>query len=211
VAQLYARAVDPAVPRPRRELLAHRRVTLAPGDRTELAFEVPLRSFEFWDVAQGRPRLDPGPYELLAGASSEDVRLRTTVLLDGEPPAPRPVLERGLDGADFDDQSGVEIVDRTKTSGDAVTAAEGAAGELVYRACDFGAGVTRVSVSVAGAGVVELALDGGPTLATLTSDASESGPYAYTTLGAGIVAEGVHDVHLRLRGPLRLAHVGFSG
>ncbi|WP_406495770.1 glycoside hydrolase family 3 C-terminal domain-containing protein [Streptomyces sp. NBC_01604] len=215
VAQLYTRAVDPVVPRPRRELLAHRRVTLAPGAETELAFEVPLRSLEFWDLAQGRWRLEPGPYELLAGASSEDVRLRTTVLLDGEPSAPRPVLERGLDGADFDDQSGVEIVDRTKTAGDAVTAAEGRTGELVYRACDFGAGATRVTVSVAGEGVVELALDGGPTLATLTSDAAGSGPYAYTTLGAGFVAgfvaEGVHDVHLRLRGPLRLAHVGFSG
>ncbi|GAA3995016.1 glycoside hydrolase family 3 C-terminal domain-containing protein [Streptomyces plumbiresistens] len=215
VAQLYTRAVDPVVPRPRRELLAHRRVTLAPGAETELAFEVPLRSLEFWDLAQGRWRLEPGPYELLAGASSEDVRLRTTVLLDGEPSAPRPVLERGLDGADFDDQSGVEIVDRTKTAGDAVTAAEGRTGELVYRACDFGAGATRVTVSVAGEGVVELALNGGPTLATLTSDASDSGPYAYTTLGAGFVAgfvaEGVHDVHLRLRGPLRLAHVGFSG
>ncbi|MDQ1048952.1 glycoside hydrolase family 3 C-terminal domain-containing protein [Streptomyces sp. V4I2] len=211
VAQLYTRAADPVVPRPRRELLAHRRVTLAPGAEAELAFEVPLRSFAFWDVAQGGWRLEPGPYELLAGASSEDVRLRTTVLLDGEPSAPRPVLERGLDGADFDDQSGVEIVDRTKTAGDAVTAAEGRTGELVYRACDFGAGATRVTVSVAGEGVVELALDGGPTLATLTSDASGSGPYAYTTLGAGFVAEGLHDVHLRLRGPLRLAHVGFSG
>ncbi|WP_411148635.1 glycoside hydrolase family 3 C-terminal domain-containing protein [Streptomyces sp. A30] len=211
VAQLYTRAVDPVVPRPRRELLAHRRVTLAPGAETRLAFEVPLCSFEFWDVTQGGWRLEPGPYELLAGASSEDVRLRTTVLLDGEPSAPRPVLERGLDGADFDEQSGVEIVDRTKTAGDAVTAAEGRTGELVYRACDFGAGATRVTVSVAGEGVVELALDGGPTLATLTSDAAGSGPYAYTTLGAGFVAEGVHDVHLRLRGPLRLAHVGFSG
>ncbi|KOU59262.1 sugar hydrolase [Streptomyces sp. MMG1533] len=211
VAQLYSRAVDSVVPRPRRELLAHRRVTLAPGGRAELAFEVPLSAFEFWDVTQGRWRLEPGPYELLAGASSEDVRLRTTVLLDGEPSAPRPVLERGLDAADFDRQSGVEIVDRTKESGDAVTATQGRAGELVYRDCDFGDGATEVTVTVAGEGVVELSLDGGAVLATLTSHASESGPYAYTVLGAGIVAEGVRDVHLGLRGPLRLAHVGFSG
>ncbi len=31
VAQLYGRAVDPSVPRPRRELLGHRRVTLTPA------------------------------------------------------------------------------------------------------------------------------------------------------------------------------------
>ncbi|MGW0333350.1 glycoside hydrolase family 3 C-terminal domain-containing protein [Streptomyces sp. NPDC003011] len=211
VAQLYTRAVDPTVPRPRRELVAHRRVTLAPGERADLAFEVPLSALEFWDVARGGWRLEPGSYDVLAGASSEDVRLRTTVLLDGEPAAPRAVLERGLDAADFDEQSGVDIVDRTKAAGDAVTAAAGRTGELVYRACDFGGGATRVAVSVAGEGTVEISLDGGPALAVLTAGASGSGPYDYTTLGAGLAAEGVHDVHLRLRGPLRLAHVGFSG
>jgi beta-glucosidase len=45
--------------------------------------------------------------------------------------------------------------------------------------------------------------------AVLTLSATK-GPYDYTTLGAEIAAIGVHDVHLRLRGPLRLAHVGFS-
>ncbi|MEU6257518.1 glycoside hydrolase family 3 C-terminal domain-containing protein [Streptomyces sp. NPDC047043] len=212
VAQLYTRAVEPTVTRPRRELLAHRRITLAPGAKADLSFEVPLSAFEFWDVARGGRRLEPGPYDILAGASSEDIRLRTTVILDGEHGAPRPVLRLGLNAADFDDQSGVAIVDRTKVSGDAVTPAAGRTAELIYRDCDFGDGVTEVTVSVAGEGVVELSLDGGALLAVLTPDTETSDdPYAYTTLGAGIVAEGVHDVHLRLRGPLRLAHVGFSG
>ncbi len=211
VAQLYTRAVDPAVPRPRRELVALDRVRLEPGERRELSFELPLSAFGFWDVRQGRWRREPGPYELLAGASSEDVRLRTTVILDGEAPAPRPVLRRGLDAADFDEQSGVEIVDRTKTSGDAVTPARGRAAELVYRGCDFGDGISEVSVTVAGEGTVEVSLDGGAVLASLTTDTPTSGPYDYTTLTAGLFAEGVRDVHLRLRGPLRLAHVGFSG
>ncbi|MFC9911987.1 glycoside hydrolase family 3 C-terminal domain-containing protein [Streptomyces sp. NPDC127197] len=209
VAQLYARAADPSVVRPRRELLGHRRVRLAPGATAALTFELPLTAFEFWDVAHGRWRLEPGPYDILVGASSEDIRLHTTVTLTGEPAAPRSVTELGLDAADFDEQSGTAIVDRTKTSGDAVTPAAGGTGELIYRACDFGAGVTEVSVQVAGEGTIELSLDGGPTLATLQTP--PSGPYDYTTVDAGIVAEGVHDVHLRLRGPLRLAHVGFSG
>ncbi|MCI3277840.1 glycoside hydrolase family 3 protein [Streptomyces cylindrosporus] len=211
VAQLYTRAVEPTVTRPRRELVAHRRVTLAPGEKADIAFEVPLRAFEFWDVARGGPRLEPGPYDLLAGASSEDVRLRTTVVLDGEPGAPRPVLQRGLDAADFDEQSGAAIVDRTKVAGDAVTPEPNRTAELVYRDCDLGDGVTEVRVSVAGEGVLELSLDGGPVLAVLSTETATSGPYDYTTLTADIVAEGVHDVHIRLRGPLRLAHVGFSG
>ncbi|MFI6208755.1 glycoside hydrolase family 3 C-terminal domain-containing protein [Streptomyces sp. NPDC051041] len=211
VAQLYVRALDPSVPRPRRELVAHRRLTLAPGETAEADFEVPLSAFAFWDVAHGRWRVEPGPYALLAGASSEDVRLRTTVTLDGEPAAPRPVVERGLAAADFDEQSGVEIVDRTKEAGDAVTPAAGQTGELVFRRCDFGAGVAEVTVAVAGEGTVEVLLDGGPVLAALTPGAPASGPYDYTTLAAPVTARGVHDVRLRLRGPLRLAHVGFSG
>ncbi|MGW3729237.1 glycoside hydrolase family 3 C-terminal domain-containing protein [Streptomyces sp. NPDC000851] len=209
VAQLYARAADPSVVRPRRELLGHRRITLAPGATTRLTFELPLTAFEFWDVAHGRWRLEPGSYDILIGASSEDIRLRTTVTLTGEPAAPRRATELGLDAADFDEQSGTEIVDRTKTSGDAVTPVAGGTGELIYHACDFGPGVTEVTVRTAGEGTIELSLDGGPTLATLQTP--PSGPYDYTTVDAGIVAEGVHDVHLRLRGPLRLAHVGFSG
>ncbi|GGX52145.1 glycoside hydrolase family 3 C-terminal domain-containing protein [Streptomyces chartreusis] len=211
VAQVYFRAVDPTVPRPRRELLAHGRVRLEPGERRELAFEVPLSAFDFWDVARDGWRREPGAYEVLAGASSEDVRLRTTVVLDGEPAAPRPVLRRGLPAADFDEQSGVAIVDRTKSSGDAVTAAEGGSGELLYRDCDFGDGVTEVTVTVAGEGTVEVSPAGGAVSAVLTSKAAGSDPYDYRTLTARIVTEGVRDVRIGLRGPLRLAHVGFSG
>ncbi|MEV6406791.1 glycoside hydrolase family 3 C-terminal domain-containing protein [Streptomyces bobili] len=211
VAQLYSRAVEPSVTRPRRELLAHHRVTLAPGARTALSFEVPLSAFAFWDVARGDWRREPGPYDLMVGASSEDVRLRTTVTLDGERAAPRPVARDGLAAVDFDEQSGTEIVDRTKVSGDAVTPAADGTAELLYRACDFGAGVTGVSVEVAGGGTVEVSLADGPPLATLTLGTPTAGPYAYATLDAPFGAEGVHDLRLRLRGPLRLALVGFSG
>jgi beta-glucosidase len=211
VPQLYTRAVDPSVTRPRRELLDHRRVTLAPGATARLSFDVPLSAFAFWDVAQGRWRLEAGPYDILVGGSSEDVRLRTTVVLDGEPSAPRPVRTRGLAAADFDEQSGTRIVDRTKVSGDAVTPADSGSGQLVYRACDFGSGTTGVTVTVAGGGTVELSLDGGPVLAAPAIATPTAGPYDYVTVEAPFAADGVHDLHLGLRGPVRLAHVGFSG
>ncbi|NEB09631.1 carbohydrate-binding protein [Streptomyces coelicoflavus] len=211
VAQLYVRAAEPSVPRPRRELLAHRRFALAPGASTRVSFEVPLSALAFWDVAHGRWRVEPGPYDLLVGASSEDVRLSATAAVDGEPAAPRPVRERGLEAADFNEQSGTELVDRTKVTGDAVTPAAGGSGELLYRACDFGTGVTRVTVSVAGGGTVEAALDGGPWTTALSPAAPTAGPYDYTELDGAFTAEGVHDLRIRLRGSLRLAHVGFSG
>ncbi|WP_031087396.1 MULTISPECIES: glycoside hydrolase family 3 C-terminal domain-containing protein [unclassified Streptomyces] len=211
VAQLYVRAESPSVPRPRRALLAHRRLPLAPGASARVSFDVPLSALAFWDVAQGRWRLEPGAYALLVGASSEDVRLSTTVTVDGEPAAPRPVRERGLDAADFDEQSGTEIVDRTRTTGDAVTPVAGGTGELVYRACDFGSGTTGVTVSVAGEGTVELALDGGPWTAALSPAAPTAGPYDYVEVDGAFTAGGVHDLRVGLRGSLRLAHVGFTG
>ncbi|KOX51187.1 sugar hydrolase [Streptomyces sp. NRRL F-7442] len=211
VAQLYVRAESPSVPRPRRALLAHRRLPLAPGASARVSFDVPLSALAFWDVAQGRWRLEPGAYALLVGASSEDVRLSTTVTVDGESAAPRPVRERGLDAADFDEQSGTEIVDRTRTTGDAVTPVAGGTGELVYRACDFGSGSTGVTVSVAGEGTVELALDGGPWTAALSPAAPTAGPYDYVEVDGAFTAGGVHDLRVGLRGSLRLAHVGFTG
>ncbi|MFE2069181.1 glycoside hydrolase family 3 C-terminal domain-containing protein [Streptomyces sp. NPDC059467] len=211
VAQLYTRAVEPSSIRPRRELLAHRRLTLTPGERADVTFEVPLSAFEFWDVAHGRRRLEHGPYDVLVGASSEDVRLRTTLTLDGEQAAPRPAAERGLEAADFDEQSGIAIVDRTRTEGDAVTPQGDGSGELVYRDCDFGRGVTEVTARVSGTGTLELTLDGGPSLAELQLTDPTPDAYTYTSLTAPLATEGVHDVRLRLRGPLRLAHVDFSG
>lgn len=212
VAQLYTRAVEPSSVRPRRELLAHRRLALRPGERTGVTFEVPLSVFEFWDVARGGRRLEGGAYDVLVGASSEDVRLRTTVVLDGEPAAPRAVAsERGLAAADFDEQSGIVIVDRTRTDGDAVTPQGDGSGELVYRDCDFGKGVTEVTARVAGTGTLEISLDGAPPLAALVLDEPTADAYTYTSLTAPLAAEGVHDVRIGLRGPLRLAHVGFSG
>ncbi|WP_333740616.1 glycoside hydrolase family 3 C-terminal domain-containing protein [Streptomyces sp. IBSBF 2806] len=211
VAQLYTRAVEPSVVRPRRELLGHRRVRLAPGERTELSFEVPLSAFAFWDVAHGRWRLESGPYDLLAGASSADVRLRGSVVLEGEPSVPRQVLECGLAAVDFDEQSGCEIVDRAKTSGDAVTPVGGGTGELVFRTCDFGTGTTGVKVTVAGQGTVELWSDGGVAPALLTLGTPTAGPYDHVDIEADFAADGVRDLHIGLRGPLRLAHVGFSG
>ncbi|NKQ25052.1 glycoside hydrolase family 3 protein [Streptomyces galbus] len=210
VAQLYARAVEPSVPRPRRELLAHRRVTLAPGETRRIEFAVPLRALAFWDVARGDWRLEPGRHDVLVGASCEDVRLRGTVTLDGEPAAPRPVLRRGLSAADFGEHAGAALVDRTKVSGDAVTPASGGTAELLYRACDFGTGVRTVRLELAGgAGTVELSAGGAR---AAVQSPGTPGPYAYSTVEAPLpVAGGTHDLRVTLRGPLRLAHLGFSG
>ncbi|MEU1130363.1 glycoside hydrolase family 3 C-terminal domain-containing protein [Streptomyces sp. NPDC005900] len=212
VVQLYGRAVGSPLPRPRRELLAHRRLSLAPGEVARVAFEVPVPAFAFWDVALGRERVAPGAYEILLGASSEDVRLTTTLHLDGEPAAPRPVTTGGVEAADYDEQRGTRLVDRTKASGDAVTPVDGGTGHLTFWDCDFGPGAAGITVEAAGEGRVECALGDGPVLAALDLSPGTAGPYAYTTVSAPVaVPAGVHEVRLTLRGGIRLARVGFAG
>ncbi|MGW1498205.1 glycoside hydrolase family 3 C-terminal domain-containing protein [Streptomyces mirabilis] len=211
VVQLYTRAIKPSVPRPRRELAAHQRLTLAPGEVREIAFRVPMSAFAFWDVAQERQRVAPGLHEILVGASSEDICLTRTVDLDGEPSVPRPVMVGGLNAVNFDEQSDTEIVDRAKTSGDSVAPVAGRRGELVLRDCDFGKGAAGITVEAAGEGTVELSLGDGPVLAVLTLSPGTAGPYDYATMSAPVaVAAGVHDVRLGLRGTVRLARVAFS-
>ncbi|GAA2302489.1 glycoside hydrolase family 3 C-terminal domain-containing protein [Streptomyces kunmingensis] len=203
VPQLYVRPLGTAVPRPRRQLLAHRRITLAAGASERVTFTVPFRDLGHHDVARDRWSVTSGPYELLVGASSEDIRHTAQLTVEGDEPAPRPVRTDGLEAAAYDEQRGTEIVDRTKISGDAVTTVDDE-GELVYSDCDFGDdGVSGVRVEAAGEGVVEL----GETC-VITVPAT-GGPYDYVTLHADFTAAGVRDLRVRLRGGVRLARLTF--
>ncbi|WP_313896906.1 fibronectin type III-like domain-contianing protein [Streptomyces sp. GC420] len=215
VVQLYARAVDPRVPRPHRALVAHERRRLAAGQSGTFRFRVPRGELGHWDVAHGRWTVDPGTYVIEAGASSADIRLGKEITVDGPAPRPRPVLEVGLRAADFDSAHSVSLVDLSRVSGDAVAAHEDVAGQLLYRGCDFGPapGPGDVLVETAGGGgTVELHLPDGTTVAAVSVPAT-GGPYTYTATGGALAARptGVHDLHVTLRGALRLARLGFCG
>ncbi|MCX5230124.1 glycoside hydrolase family 3 C-terminal domain-containing protein [Streptomyces sp. NBC_00233] len=211
VVQVYGRAVTPSVPRPHRELLAHARVHLVPGASAPLSFAVPLTALGHWDVAHGRWTVEPGPYEIHAGASVADVRRTVLVEVAGEAPGPRPVLVDGLAAVGYDEQSGTVIVDRTRVSGDAVTpAVPDVPGTLLFRACDFGDGVTEAAVTASGAGELTFfGADGTTVLARVTVGPPDD-PYAYTTVGAACHIRDVTTFGVELRGPVRLAHVDFS-
>jgi len=84
VAQLYVRAIEPRERRALKELRGIQRVTLKPGESRRVSFTlVPERDFKHYDVAQKRYATDPGPYELQLGASSSDIRLKSTLAVDG--------------------------------------------------------------------------------------------------------------------------------
>lgn len=71
VAQLYTQDVAASLVRPVKELKDYRRVTLAPGEETELRFTLPKRELGFYDNA-GQYRLEDGLFRIYVGTSSRD-------------------------------------------------------------------------------------------------------------------------------------------
>ena len=220
VVQLYARALEPSVPRPHRWLIGHRRVHLAPGEERRLSFTVPVReSLGFFDVGHDRWTLEPGRYEVQVGASSRDIRCTAALELAGEPVPPRPVLHAGLAAAGYDEAGHIELADRTHTSGDVVrTADPRTPGTLRYLRCDFGPGVTGVRLRAArrepGAARVELRLAGaeGTHAEARLTVPSTGDDYAYATISAPLsgVAQGVGELLLTLHGPVRVDRLDFD-
>jgi beta-glucosidase len=65
---------------PLRELRGFERVTLQPGEERRVAFRLtPSKDFAHYDVAAKDFVVDPGDYEVEAGASSRDIRLTRLV------------------------------------------------------------------------------------------------------------------------------------
>jgi beta-glucosidase len=84
VVQLYVRDVESTVARPPKELKGFAKVTLSPGESTEVTFALDDSTFAFWDTTAAAWRVEPGEFELLVGSSSADIRQRAAVTV----PAP---------------------------------------------------------------------------------------------------------------------------
>jgi beta-glucosidase len=83
VAQLYVGDPAAAVLRPPRELKGFTKVDLEPGESTSVSFHLGPRDLSYWS---GGWVLEPGEFTLAVGASSRDLRLTTTIEIDGPPP-----------------------------------------------------------------------------------------------------------------------------
>ncbi|MGW6598714.1 glycoside hydrolase family 3 C-terminal domain-containing protein [Streptomyces sp. NPDC055036] len=215
VVQLYVGQAAPRVPRPHRQLVAHARVPLGPGESRTVELAFGRGELGHYDVARGAWTVPEGTYVFEAAASSADIRRSVRLTVPGDTPCARDLRRNGLAAADYDEQTGTEIVDRTKVSGDAVTpldsGGEWKAGELLFRDCDFGDGVSGVVLDAAGEGEVVLTTAGGGTRAAIEVRAG-GGPYDYrTTPRAEFALSGVHDLRVSLRGPLRLARIEVTG
>ncbi|MBN1270011.1 MAG: glycoside hydrolase family 3 C-terminal domain-containing protein [Kiritimatiellae bacterium] len=76
VVQLYVRDVAASLERPPKELKAFRKVSLRPGQRAPIRFEITTDDLSFYDPARGGWTAEPGQFEVLAGSSARDIRAK---------------------------------------------------------------------------------------------------------------------------------------
>ena len=79
VVQLYIRDVVSSVTRPVKELKGFRRVSLKPGERTTVAFDVTPAHLAMYDIDM-QHRVEPGEFRLMVGKSSRSEDLQTVSL-----------------------------------------------------------------------------------------------------------------------------------
>ena len=87
VSQLYISAHTGGMFRPKMELKGFARSFLRPGEEKKISLRLDDRTFAVWSVAEKSWVVEPGEYEILVGASCEDIRLRGAVKLDAPPAA----------------------------------------------------------------------------------------------------------------------------
>ena len=83
IVQLYVAKKNSELFRPARELKGFARVTLAPGEKQRITITLDDKAFRFWNVKANRWEIEGGEYELLVGASVEDIRLCEKISVHG--------------------------------------------------------------------------------------------------------------------------------
>ena len=96
VVQLYVAKPDAKIFRPAKELKGFTKVYLAAGESKTVTIPLDDKAFRYWNVATHRWEVEGGSYQLLAGASSADIRLTTAVTVEGTG-APDPYAGKNLE------------------------------------------------------------------------------------------------------------------
>jgi beta-glucosidase len=82
VVQVYVRDVDASVARPVRELTAFTKVTLDPGESSQVTLTLGQRAFSFWSELLERWVVEAGDFAVEVGHHSRDLPLSRTVSVD---------------------------------------------------------------------------------------------------------------------------------
>jgi len=80
-AQLYVHDIKASVVRPVKELKGFKKVFLNSGERKIVKIVLNDKDFSFWDENKKDWHAEPGEFEILIGAASNDIKLKTTITL----------------------------------------------------------------------------------------------------------------------------------
>ncbi|GAA3721826.1 beta-glucosidase [Spinactinospora alkalitolerans] len=209
VVQLYTRQKRSRVEQPLKTLRDFERIHLDAGETATVELRVRAADLAFWDVTRGRSVVEDAAHEVLIGSSSDDIRRKAGIRVHGED-IPARDLSKETRAVDFDDYSGVRIVDETKVSGDAVgTGEEG--GWISFAESDLRSRPDTLTARVARASGGEAAIEvrlGSPTGRRIgrVEVPDTGGAYAWETVSVELDgAAGIRDVHLVLTGELRVS------
>ncbi|HZB32086.1 MAG TPA: glycoside hydrolase family 3 C-terminal domain-containing protein [Streptosporangiaceae bacterium] len=213
VVQLYTRQRASRDKQPLRQLRAFQRVNLKPGQTKTARLTLRAADLAHWDVTRGRWVVESTDHDLMVGASAADIRQRGTLRVRGET-IPARDLSKPTPAVDFDDYSGIRLVDESKASGTAVGASgsggSGSSGQWVKFADSILGAKTftaRAAKASAGDGSIQIRL-GSPTgrLVGTATVATTGDKYAYATTTAALSgATGRHDVYLVFSGDIRIS------
>jgi beta-glucosidase len=81
VAQIYFRHVHSALPQPKLALCGFVRIPLFQGQTARLTLQIPAERFRYWDPARKQYVIEPGDYEIMVGAASDDIRARVPLTI----------------------------------------------------------------------------------------------------------------------------------
>ena len=95
IAQLYVAKPDAQVFRPAKELKGFAKVFLKAGESKTVTIPLDDKAFRYWNVATDRWEVEGGSYQLLVGASVQDIRLTADITLPGTG-APDPYAGKAL-------------------------------------------------------------------------------------------------------------------
>jgi beta-glucosidase len=84
VVQVYFRHVKSAVPQPLEALCGFQRVPVAVKQTAHMDIAVPAREFRYWDTDKKQYVIEPGDYEILVGAASDDIRAKLALRVEGK-------------------------------------------------------------------------------------------------------------------------------
>ncbi len=79
VVQMYVRDLNTGYVHPMTELRGFRRVAIPAGQTTTVSMELPVDGLAYYDTGSGDFRVAPGKYEILVGASSDDIRVKSEI------------------------------------------------------------------------------------------------------------------------------------